>query len=141
MRSLVVLFCLSSTIAGELTAQTPRLRISYTNIGTSAISTNTITAKTLGFTFPIYDYKADTLNGYLFISGRQKDEGSGNYLSRGFCTSISSKKDTALWLNESGLYDITVADKNLLISNELRSARFNKNYGFDELKYDSRVFY
>jgi hypothetical protein len=141
MRSLLFLIGFSFTMAAQLFAQRAGVRISQTPIGTSAISINTIVAKTLSFNYPIYDYKADTLDNYLFVTGRQKDESSGNYLRMASCIAINSKKDSVQWYNEAGFYDITVANKNLLVSNDHRTVRFNKRIGFDELRYDSRIFY
>ena len=122
--------------------QVESIKITTTQVGVSAISVNSLVAKTFNLTYPLYDYKADTLTKQLFFSGRQRGESSSSsFLSRGFFAGLSTVTDSLKWINESSLYDIRVSGNNLLLSNEVRSVRYNKLHGYDEIRYDSKIFY
>lgn len=111
-------------------------------VGISAISVNSLVAKTYNLTYPLYDYEADTLTKQLIFAGRQKGEASAStYLSKGFFGAISTLDDSVKWVNESSLYDVRISGSNLLLSNEVRSVRYNKLRGYDEIRYDSKIFY
>src|SRR5688572_289500 len=93
------------------------IRISSTTVGISAISVNSIVAKTYNVIYPVYDYKVDTISRELFFCTRQRGEGASSYLSKGFCGAISSQKDTLKWINESSLFNLRLSGNSLLISN------------------------
>lgn len=118
------------------------LRTGKTHIGVSAISVNTLTAKTVFLNYPIYNYAFDTLSGNFFFSARQKSESGGSqYLSKGFFGAMSGKTDSVKWVNESSLFDLKVSGGNLLLSNDVKTVRYNKNFGYDEIRYEGRVIY
>ncbi len=118
------------------------IRMTSTTVGISAISINSIVARTYNVVYPVYDYKLDTLSNEIFFCSRQKGENStSSYLSKCLCAAISPKKDSLKWLNESSLYNVNVAGNTLLISNEVKSVKYNKLHGYDELRYDSKIIY
>ena len=110
-------------------------------VGLSAISVNSITAKTLTFDYPLYDCVLDSVSNYVFVSGRQKDDQVNQVMSRNFFAALNPKNDSIKWLNESSLYNLEISGNNLLVSNEKRTMRFNKLLGFDEINYDSKIIY
>lgn len=118
------------------------LKITKTAIGTSAISIHTITARTINLTLPIFNYSFDTLSNQLFFSARQKSESGGSqYLSKGFFGAFNSKTDSVKWVNESSLYNLSVSGNNLLLSNDVKTVRYNKAHGYDEIRYNSKIIY
>lgn len=122
--------------------QVESIKVSSVQVGISAISVNSLTAKTFQLTYPLYDYKPDTLTRQLIFSARQRGESSAStYLSRGFFAALSSTSETISWINESSLYDVKISGNNLLLSNEVKSVRYNKLRGYDELRYDSKIFF
>ncbi|WP_317896616.1 hypothetical protein [Aurantibacillus circumpalustris] len=144
MRFLCTFVVLCLTLSQRLLPQmqVESIKITTTQVGVSAISVNSLIAKTYKLNYPLYDYKIDTTTKQLFFSGRQKGEsGSNNYLSRGFFAALSTLNDSVKWINESSLYNIRVSGNNLLLSNEVKSVRYNKSHGYDEIRYDSKIFY
>ncbi|MBL7930393.1 MAG: hypothetical protein JNL60_00740 [Bacteroidia bacterium] len=121
--------------------QASDIRITSTTVGISAISVNSIVAKTYNVVYPVYDYKVDTLSKELFFCTRQRGEGASAYLSKGFCGAFSSQKDSLKWLNESSLFNIRLSGPSLLISNDVKSVKYNKLHGYDEMRYDSKIIY
>lgn len=144
MRFAVVIAVICVAFKAQVFAQmqAESLKITKTAIGTSAISINTITAKTINLTFPVYNYTIDTLSNNLFFSARQRGESGGSsYLSRGYFGAVSCKTDSIKWLNESSLFNLAVSGNNLLLSNDVKTIRYNKLFGYDELRYDSKVIF
>ncbi|PBQ33345.1 hypothetical protein CNR22_16690 [Sphingobacteriaceae bacterium] len=139
--TLVVLFtALSLGLFSQM--QVESIRVSTAQVGVSAISVNSLIAKTYDLTYPLYDYKVDTLTRQLIFAGRQRGESSSStYLSRGFFAALSSVNDSIKWINESSLYDIRLSGNNLMLSNEVRSVRYNKIHGYDEIRYDSKIIF
>jgi len=138
----LAIFCTAFSTKLFSQMQVESIRITTTQVGVSAISVNSLIAKTYNLTYPLYDYKADTLTKQLIFSGRQRGESStSTYLSKGFFAALSTVNDSLKWINESSLYDIRVAGNNLLVSNDVRSVRYNKLHGYDEIRYDSKIFY
>lgn len=122
--------------------QVESIKVSTAQVGVSAISVNSLVARTFNLTYPLYDYKADTVTKQLIFSARQRGESStSTYLSRGFFAALSSVTDSLKWINESSLYDVKISGNNLLLSNEVRSVKYNKVRGYDELRFDSKIFY
>ncbi len=115
-----------------------RVKTDTVQLGLSAISIKTIEAISLAFDYPIKDYQYDAANELLFVSGKQKDEQSGQLLLKGFFAAIDNKEKLK-WYVESSLHDLDLWNNLLIVSNNDRSARFNKLAGYDELKYPGRI--
>ena len=140
LTTLYLLSAFSSHMLGQL--QPSSVKTSRVWVGLSAISVDSIFAKSYKLLYPIYDYKADSSTSRLFISARQGGETNRNSaLSRGFFTSLNCLNDSISWLNESGLYHVEVVTKNLLLSNDVRTVKYNKLHGYDEVRYDSKLIY
>jgi hypothetical protein len=132
--------CFSSKLLSQMQAES--IKVTTTQVGVSAISINSLIAKTYNFAYSLYDYKPDTITKQLFFSSRQMGEAStSTYLSRGFFAAINTINDSVKWVNESSLYNIMVTGKNLLLSNEVKSVKYNKLHGYDEIRYDAKLFY
>lgn len=144
MKVFLIMLCFAATGFTKLFSQlqTSSIKITTTQVGLSAISINSITAKTYNFLFPVFDHETDSVNNLLFVSSRQGGEiNRSSALSRGFFTAINCLNDSVKWLNESGLYNLEVAGKNLLLSNEVRTVKYNKIHGYDETRYDSKIIF
>jgi len=142
LKNQLVIVCVAFSLKLFSQMQVESIKITTTQVGVSAISVNSLVARTFNLSYPLYDYKTDTLTKQLFFSARQRGESSSsNYLSRGFFGDLSAVTDSIRWVNESSLYDIKVSGTNLLLSNELKSVRYNKLHGYDEIKYDSKIFF
>lgn len=135
----VCLFVIPGSTFAQLIAESVSTGTSI--IGLSAISVNSITAKTLTFEYPLYNYVLDSLSNYVFVSGKQKDEQVNQVMSRNFFAALNPKNDSIKWLNESSLYNLEISATNLLVSNDKRTMRFNKLLGFDEISYGSKIIY
>lgn len=114
---------------------------STSEIGISAISINTISAKTLNFEYPLFDCYFDSLTQLLFFSGKQKTEQLNQLMSRNYFGAISAASNAIKWFNESVLFDIDLSGGCLLLSNENRTVRYNKSLGYDEFKFPARFIY
>lgn len=110
-------------------------------IGMSAISVNTLIAKTYNFTYPFYDYQADSASGMIFFTARQKTDGGNLYLNKSYIGALDMAKDSMSWLFESVLYDLDLSGNSLFFSNEDRTSAYNKRHGFADNKYSSRIVY
>ena len=107
--------------------QTSGIKITNTQVGLSAISINSITAKTYNFLFPVFEHDTDSLNDLPFISSRLGYEiNHSSALSPDFFPAINCLNDSVIWLNESGLCNLGVAVKNLLLSNKVQTVKYNK---------------
>jgi outer membrane protein assembly factor BamB len=109
--------------------------------GASATSIDSLIGTSISFRYPIYDITTDSLNAQVVFSCRQTGEGNQTYLNKGGFASISASADTILWKNETALYDLQVAGKHLLASNEKRSVEFNLTLGYDRQHFDRRISY
>lgn len=117
---------------------TERVTADTAAIGLSAVSIKTLNALSLRFEYPIQDYIFDTIHQLLFVSGKEKDEQSGQLLLKGFFGAIDNNEKPK-WIVESSLFDFNLENNLLIVSNDERSARFNKLAGYDELKYPGRL--
>ena len=138
----IIFSCGSLFFCAHAQMQPRSVKITTTAIGISAISINTIVAKTFNFNFPVFNCKKDSLTKQLFVSARQRGDAAGNlYLSRGYFMGISCTGDTVNWLNESSLFNVLVSGTNLLVSNDEKTVRYNKLHGYDEIRYDHKIIY
>ncbi|HQQ93586.1 MAG TPA: hypothetical protein PLQ93_03455 [Bacteroidia bacterium] len=103
------------------------------------MSTNSLTALSLHFDFPIYQCLYDSLSQSLFVSCRQKNDPFSQAMQRNIFAGIDAKTNRIKWLNESVLYDLILSGNTLIVSNSTRSVRYNKQAGFDELRYPAPV--
>src|SRR4051812_27206040 len=115
---------------------------SYTrDIGISATSIKTITARTYSLTSPLYDYQADTTSNQLIFSTRKKDPSGRLYVNRGFITGLNCITDSINWLYESSRFDLNLTGDFLLFSNETKTSRYDKKHGFEVYDFSDRVVY
>ncbi len=115
---------------------------SYTrDIGVSATSIKTITARTYSLTMPLYDYKTDTASDQLIFSTRKKDAGGRLYLNRGFIAGLDCTTDSINWLYESSRFDLNLTGDFLLFSNETKTSRYDKKHGFEVFDFSDRIIY
>jgi hypothetical protein len=111
-----------------------------TPIGTSAISINTLSAKTFSFSHPVYKMAADSSTGNLIVSTRQKDASGKSYTNKGFHLTIK-QNDSACCLLEDTKLDIQLSGEHLILSNDKRSSRFNKTLGYEQVEFPSKIIY
>ncbi len=117
------------------------IRITTTTVGLSAISVNTLVAKTFNVIYPLQTLVPDSASGMLFFSARQKTESVGASFGKGIFGAMLANHDSVRWITESGLYEIKLSGNNLLLSNDLKTVRYNKTHGYDEIRYDSKIFF
>jgi hypothetical protein len=127
----------------SLSAQQIPIHVSTgtTAIGISAISINTLIAKTYRFSYPFYNYEADSASGLFFFTARQKTDGGNLYLNKSYIGAVDMAKDSVNWLVESGSYNLELSGNSLFFSNEAKTARYNKPHGFEDLRYPARLVY
>lgn len=109
--------------------------------GISAVSLNTLTAKTFAFPFPFYDYTSDSLSGLFVFSIRQKSDDGKNYLNKAYIGAVDGDKDSIFWYSESNTFDIEKKGSALFFSSPAKSNKVNLAQGFEEAKYASRLLY
>lgn len=109
--------------------------------GASAISADSLTAKTISLRFPVYDVVADTENQQLIFSCRQPGDGSQSYFNKAGFAALDYKSDTLLWKNETALYDLHLAGKHLIASNEKRAVDFHLQLGYDRQRFEKPLVY
>src|SRR4051812_48547156 len=78
------------------------------DIGTSATSIRTITARTYSLSAPLYDYQADTTSDQLIFSTRKKDPSGRLYVNKGFIAGLNCSTDSINWLYESLRFDLNL---------------------------------
>ncbi|MDO9001762.1 MAG: hypothetical protein Q7W45_18490 [Bacteroidota bacterium] len=115
---------------------------SYTaDIGISATSIKTLTAKTFSLSAPIYDYQSDTTSNQLIFSTRRKDPSGRLYVNKGFIAGLNCSSDSINWLYESLRFDLSLTDDFLLFSNETKTSRYDKKHGFEVYDFTDRIVY
>jgi hypothetical protein len=82
----------------------------------------------------------DSLSGNLLLSTRQKDPSGKSYTSRGFHLALK-QNDSVCCLQEDTKLDILLAGDNLILSNDKRSGRFNRVFGYEQFEFLSKIIY
>ena len=77
-----LLVCLTFTGLGQ--TQMNYYKSFVKDLGISATSIKTITAKTYSLSAPLYDYQSDTASNQLIFSTRKKDPSGRLYINKGF---------------------------------------------------------
>lgn len=116
-------------------------KIYTTTIGTSAISINTLTAKTYSFANLIYDFEIDSLSNQVYITTRKKDPTGKLYNNVGMFGAISISNDSLKWFNNTIQFDINLANNYLFANNKKYTSRYNKTYGYEQFQFPSKVVY
>lgn len=143
MKAILYLCCLLGFASFSVNAQEVFSNFSTSSftIGASAISIDSITAKTLQVRLPIYDAVSDTNYNQIIFSCRQPGDGSQTYLNKAGFASLSYNGDTLNWKNETGLFDLEIAGQHLMASADRRSLDFDLHFGFDRERFDKRITY
>ena len=111
------------------------------DIGISATSIKTITAKTYSLSAPMYDYQSDTASNQLIFSTRKKDPSGRLYINKGFIAGLNCTTDSINWLYESLRFDLNLTGDFLLFSNETKTSRYDKRHGFEVYDFKDRIIY
>ena len=124
-------------------AQDPSTRIvtGTASIGVSAISTQTLVAKTYQILFPIYGYGTDSASHLFIFSAHEKTEEGDDAVSRGFIGTFDMVGDSVNWTFASNYYELTQSGNYVFFSNDDKTTRYNKLHGFVELNYPERLIY
>lgn len=143
MKSLLSIICVCISFGNRFYAQLlpESIKITTTSIGKSAISINPVIAKTFNLDYPLYDYKLDSIDNQIVFSARQTSDAGSQYFSKGIFAALNCEKDSIKWLNESSLYQVDISGNNLLLSNNIKTVKYNKLFGYDEYKYPSKIVY
>ncbi|MEI8136834.1 MAG: hypothetical protein WCH21_05860 [Bacteroidota bacterium] len=112
-----------------------------TEIGISATSIKTLTAKTFSLSSPVYDYQIDTTSNQLIFSTRKKDPSGRLYVNKGFIAGLNCENDSINWLYESLRFDLNLTGDFLLFSNETKASRYDKKHGFEVFDFTDRIVY
>jgi hypothetical protein len=112
-----------------------------TQIGTSAISTMSLTAKTYSFDNLIYNHKTDTLSNLLFITTRKRDPGTKLYANVGMFGAIKLKSDSVKWYNNTTSFDLSLSNNALLLSNDKKTISHSKSLGIDQIEFPSKLLF
>ena len=120
-------------------------KISYykaisTNIGSSAISNSTVSAKTYSFNYPVYKILTDSLTNNLIIGVRQKDASGKFYTNKGYRLTIK-QNDSISGILEDNKFELNLIGDFLLLSNENKSSRFNLLFGYEQFEFPSKIIY
>lgn len=111
------------------------------DVGISATSIKTITAKTFSLSSPLYDYQSDTASNQLIFSTRKKDPSGRLYVNKGFIAGLNCATDSINWLYESLRFDLNLTGDFLLFSNEVKTSRYDKKHGFEVYDFKDRIVY
>jgi len=111
------------------------------DVGISATSVKTITAKTYSLSAPLYDYQSDTASNQLIFSTRKKDPSGRLYVNKGFIAGLNCSTDSINWLYESLRFDLNLTGDFLLFSNEAKTSRYDKKHGFEVYDFSDRIVY
>ncbi|MBL7911494.1 MAG: hypothetical protein JNJ41_10610 [Bacteroidia bacterium] len=111
------------------------------DLGISATSIKTITAKTFSLSSPVYDYQSDTASNQLIFSTRKKDPSGRLYINKGFIAGLNCATDSINWLYESLRFDLNLTGDFLLFSNETKTSRYDKKHGFEVYDFKDRIVY
>jgi outer membrane protein assembly factor BamB len=109
-----------------------------TPLGISAISINTINARTYTFSYPVYRVTADSVMKQLIVSVRQKDATGRAYTSRGYHLEVRPN-DSIGGLLEDNKLEMELAGDKLIFSNEKKSSLFNREYGYEQFEFPARL--
>lgn len=112
-----------------------------TVVGSSAISLHTLVAHSYRFNYPFYQYTTDSLSNMFLFSLRQKSDDGKNYLSKAFVGAIDCTKDSMSWYSESNTFDLELDKSSVLFSSDAKTMKVNKQQGFEEFKYSSRLLH
>ncbi|MEO6305658.1 MAG: hypothetical protein ABIP51_21080, partial [Bacteroidia bacterium] len=135
----IVLVCITLNSFGQ--TQINYYKSYVKDLGISATSIKTITAKTYSLTSPLYDYQADTASNQLIFSTRKKDPSGRLYVNRGFIAGLNCTSDSINWLYESSRFDLNLTGDFLLFSNETKTSRYDKRHGFEVYDFSDRVVF
>ncbi|MBA3681558.1 MAG: hypothetical protein H0W73_10400 [Bacteroidetes bacterium] len=111
------------------------------DIGISATSVKTITAKTYSLSAPLYDYQSDTSSNQLIFSTRKKDPSGRLYVNKGFIAGLNCATDSINWLYESLRFELNLTNDFLLFSNEDKTSRYDKKHGFEVYDFSQKIVY
>jgi hypothetical protein len=134
MRTLIKMVFICMLIVSSSTGQT--LRVTISEVGSSAVSVNTLMARTYHFLYPVTDCAFDSTSGQLIVSAHEK---KSVLPVRGQLVAISSANDSVSWVNSSVADNVLVNGGALLSSEGTGTARYNKRNGSDELRYNGRI--
>ncbi len=137
---IILIFNFKSLVFNYCYAQ-PFPKTYTTTIGTSAISINTLIAKTFSFSTLIYDFKIDSLSNQVFITIRKKDPTGKLYTNIGMFGAINATTDSLKWFNNTTQFDVHLANNYLFGSNKKSTSRYNKIYGYEQFQFPSKVVF
>lgn len=136
---IVFLFGFTERIIGQ--AQMNYYKSFKKDIGVSATSVKTLTAKSFSLSAPMYDYQSDTASNQLIFSTRKKDPSGRLYINKGFIAGLDCTNDSINWLYESLRFDLNLTGDFLLFSNETKTSRYDKKHGFEVYDFSDRIVY
>ena len=133
-------------LIGLVSVSTSQTQMNYfksysKDIGISATSIKTLTAKTYSLSSPVYNYQVDTASNQLIFSTRKKDPSGRLYVNKGFIAGLNCENDSINWLYESLRFDLNLTGDFLLFSNETKTSRYDKKHGFEVYDFSDRVVY
>lgn len=114
-----------------------KVSVAQATVGVSAVSLNTLTAKSFFTGFPIYSFKADSLSGQFVFSIRQLADDGASYQGKSFIGAIDCLRDSLRWYSESNTFGIRLHQQQLFFSSESKTSKVNLLQGFEEVKYAS----
>lgn len=135
--TLLLQFSITNSIAQE--SYYPKSYIN--NIGTSAISINTLTAKTYSFSHLIYDIKLDSLSKQVYVTTRKKDPSGKLYTNVGMFVGINTINDSLKWFKNITQFEIDVDGEFLFASDTKKTSRYNKTFGYEQFQFPSKIIY
>lgn len=139
---LVNLFILLVTVSPNFFSQQTNFpKLFITTIGSSAISINTLTAKTYSFSHPIYDFEPDSVEGKVYVTTRKKDPSGKLYTNVGMFVGIKCNGDSLSWFKNTTQFDILADNGFLFASDENKTSRYNKTYGYEQFQFPSKIIY
>jgi outer membrane protein assembly factor BamB len=136
-----IVFLFATIFIGTAQTQMNYYKSYNKDIGISATSIKTITAKTYSLSSPIYDYQVDTASNQLIFSTRKKDPSGRLYVNKGFIAGLNCTSDSINWLYESLRFDLNLTGDFLLFSNETKTSRYDKKHGFEVYDFTDRIIY
>ncbi len=110
------------------------------NFGTSSVGNNTITAKVFSFNFLTYQVLIDSLANQLIVSVRQKDANGRLFTNRGYHLTIRDD-DSITGILEDSKLEINLLGDYLILSNNLKSSRYNRVHGYEQFEFPSKIIY
>jgi hypothetical protein len=138
----VALILLLQFTINNFLAQESNYPKSYTTtIGTSAISINTLTAKTYSFSHLIYDFKLDTLAKQVYVTTRKKDPTGKLYTNIGMFVGLNASNDSLKWFKNTTQFEINIDNEFLFASDNQKTSRYNKTFGYEQFQFPSKIIY